>query len=79
MNTKVKAGIDFDDLLASRRHRLKPPRHAGVELGSIIADKVEGFIAKRGSVGDNAIYESTTFSWAQKIEKGWKDIRSASD
>jgi hypothetical protein len=62
MNPKVKAVIDFDDPLASRSHRLKPPRHAGVELGLIIADKVEGLITKRGSVGDNAIYESRTFS-----------------
>ncbi|MBL6842502.1 MAG: hypothetical protein ACJ0BN_03570 [Limisphaerales bacterium] len=62
MNQKVKAGIDFDDPLASRSCRLKPPRHAGIKLGRIIADKLEGFIASRRSVGDNAIYESRTFS-----------------
>jgi hypothetical protein len=79
MNPKVKTGIDFDDPLTSRRYRLKPTSHAGVKLGCIIADKIEGFISKRGSVGDYAIYEFSTCSWAQKIEKGWRDIRSASD
>ncbi|MDA7627434.1 hypothetical protein N8843_02245 [Verrucomicrobia bacterium] len=79
MNPKVKTGIDFDDPLTSRSYRLKPTSHAGVKLGRIIADKIEGFISKRGSVGDNAIYEFSTFSWAQKIEKRWRDIRSASD
>ena len=66
MSPKVKAGIDFDDSLASKRYRIKPPSHAVVQLGPIIGDNVEGFIVIRGPFRDTARYESSNFSRAKK-------------
>ena len=76
MSPKVKVGIDLDDSLASKRYRIKPPSDAVVKIGRIIGDDVEEFIVIRGSFRDTARYASSTFSRAQKIKKGGKDILS---
>lgn len=79
MDSKSEIDIDLDDPRASRSYRLKPPRHFGVKLGRIFADKAERFIANRGSIEDHAIYDTGIFPWVQKIEQGWKEIRSELD
>ena len=79
MNPVTNIAINFDDPRASRSYRLKPPRHLGVKWGRMLADRIEGFIAKRGTVEDHAIYENTLFPWAENMEKDWRIIREELD
>jgi ornithine lipid ester-linked acyl 2-hydroxylase len=72
-------GVDFDNPMASRRFRLKPPRHLGVKLGRLIGNAIESFIASRSIHPDVAVYDSGTFPWAKRVEKNWRGIRSELD
>ncbi len=79
MNPKMETSVDFDDPRASRSYRLKPPRHLGVKLGRLFADRAENFIAKKGLVEDLAIYEKEAFPWVEKLEDHWEEIRQELD
>ncbi len=76
---KAGEGIDFDNPLASRRHRLKAPRHLGVRLGRSLGNAIESFVAARSVHPDVAVYDSGTFPWAERVEKNWRAIRAELD
>ncbi len=74
-----KVEVDFDSPLASRQHRIKPPRHVGVRLGRFLGNTVESWVARHSVHPDVAVYDSGTFSWAARVEKHWRAIREELD
>ena len=71
--------VDFDNPLASRRYRLKPPRHFGIRLSRALADRLESFVASRSTHPDVAVYDNATFPWAKRVEQNWRGIRAELD
>ncbi len=79
LESPPKAEVDFDNPLASRQHRIKPPRHIGVKMGRFLGNTVESWVAKHSIHPDVAVYDSGTFSWAARVEKHWRAIREELD
>ncbi len=75
----VFSEADLDDPLASRRYRLRPPRHLGGKWARRLADAFESFVASRSIHKDVAVYKNEIFPWATQVEARWQGIREELD